>query len=98
MEASLNEGALTLVNGKQPCLRIIYDLKAVLQKKKTDWHLELGLGALQVRDPRNNLVWLAASLIGSGAPIRSGFPPPPPGNLSPVSLGSPEVGDVPKPF
>ena len=47
MEASLNEGALTLVNAGQPCLRIIFDLKAELQKKKADWRLELGLGALQ---------------------------------------------------
>ena len=47
VEASLNEGALTLVNAGQPCLRIIFDLKAELQKKKTDWRLELGLGALQ---------------------------------------------------
>lgn len=47
MEASLNEGALTLVNSGQPCLRIIFDLKAELQKKKSDWRLELGLGALQ---------------------------------------------------
>lgn len=47
VEASLNEGALTLVNAGQPCLRIIFDLKADLQKQKTDWRLELGLGALQ---------------------------------------------------
>lgn len=47
VEASLNEGALTLVNAGQPCLRIIFDLKAELQKKKADWRLELGLGALQ---------------------------------------------------
>lgn len=47
VEASLNEGALTLVNAGQPCLRIIFDLKAELQKKNTDWRLELGLGALQ---------------------------------------------------
>lgn len=47
VEASLNESALTLVNAGQPCLRIIFDLKAELQKKKADWRLELGLGALQ---------------------------------------------------
>jgi len=47
VEASLNEGALTLVNAGQPCLRIIFDLKAELQRKKSDWRLELGLGALQ---------------------------------------------------
>ena len=47
VEVSLNEGALTLVNVGQPCLRIIFDLKAELKKKKTDWRLELGLGALQ---------------------------------------------------
>lgn len=47
VEASLNEGALTLVNAGQPCLRIIFDLKADLEKQKTDWRLELGLGALQ---------------------------------------------------
>lgn len=47
MEASLNEGAITLVNAGQPCLRVIFDLKAVLKKKKTDWRLEIGLGALQ---------------------------------------------------
>ena len=37
VEASLNEGALTLVNAGQPCLRIIFDLKAELQKKRADW-------------------------------------------------------------
>lgn len=47
MEASLNEGALTLVNGGQPCLRIIFDVTAELKKKKDDWRLEMGLGALQ---------------------------------------------------
>lgn len=47
VKVSLNEGALTLVNVGQPCLRIIFDLKAELKKKKTDWRLELGLGALQ---------------------------------------------------
>ena len=44
---ALNEGTLTLVNAGQPCLRIIFDLKAELKKKKTDWRLELDLGALQ---------------------------------------------------
>ena len=47
VEVSMNEGALTLVNAGQPCLRIIFDVKAELKKKKTDWRLELGLGALQ---------------------------------------------------
>lgn len=47
VEASLNEGALTLVNAGQPCLRIIFDIKAEFCKKKADWRLELGLGALQ---------------------------------------------------
>ena len=47
MEACLNEGALTLVNAGQPCLRIICDLKAEFQKKRTGWKLELGLGSLQ---------------------------------------------------
>lgn len=47
VEACLNEGALTLVNAGRPCLRIIFDLKAELKKKKADWRLELGLGSLQ---------------------------------------------------
>lgn len=49
VEASLNDGALTLINGKTPCLRIIFDVMAMLKKKKTDWKLDLGLGALQVQ-------------------------------------------------
>ncbi|CAM9213516.1 unnamed protein product [Discosporangium mesarthrocarpum] len=50
MKASLNEGALTMVNRGRPCLRIIWDMSAEITKRKNSWILDLALGALQIFD------------------------------------------------